>query len=103
MKCKNCGYEFDAKFCPECGIAASTGSDKIKCRKCGREVDSSLKYCPECGEHISGDYKNIDKDRDKDRNRRRRDRGKDDDDKDDDDEGGILGGIGNIVGKIFGG
>ena len=48
MKCKNCGYEFSAKFCPECGTVAPTGSDKIKCRKCGKEIDSNLKYCPEC-------------------------------------------------------
>ena len=49
MKCKNCGYEFSAKFCPECGTPASFGSDKIKCRKCGHEINNNLKYCPECG------------------------------------------------------
>lgn len=99
MKCKNCGYEFSAKFCPECGTSAPLDSDKIKCRKCGREIDGKLKYCPECGEPVSSEYKKGDKDRDKDRNRKRRDRGGDDDD----DEGGILGGIGDFVGKILGG
>lgn len=89
MKCKECGHEFSdsAKFCPECGKPASSGSNKAKCGKCDYEMNSNLKYCPECGEPVSSDYK------------RRKDRREDDDD----DEGGILGGLGDIVGKIFGG
>ena len=86
MKCKECGHEFgDAKFCPECGKPAAFGS-KVNCRKCDYELEGNLKFCPECGESVRGN------------NRGRRDRGEDDDD-----EGGILGGLGDIVGKIFGG
>ncbi len=89
MKCEECGHEFsgNVKFCPECGAPASLGSNKINCRKCNCEFDNSLKYCPECGENVRGD--------DRGRSGRRED--------DDDDEGGILGGLGDIVGKIFGG
>ena len=88
MKCRECGHEFsgNAKFCPDCGKPASLGSNKVNCRKCNYELESNLKYCPECGESVRSD------------NRGRRDRGEDDDD-----EGGILGGLGDIVGKIFGG
>ena len=84
MKCKECGHDFsgNAKFCPECGKPASLGS-KVNCRKCDYELEGSLKFCPECGESV-----------------RRDNRGKREDD---DDEGGILGGIGDIVGKLFGG
>ncbi|VVB93703.1 Double zinc ribbon [uncultured archaeon] len=87
MKCKECGYEFssNAKFCPECGKPASLGNNKVNCRKCDYEMEGNLKFCPECGESVRSD------------NRGRRDKG------DDDDEGGILGGLGDIVGKIFGG
>lgn len=89
MKCKECSHEFDsnAKFCPECGKPASFGGNKVNCRKCDYELEGNLKFCPECGESVRNN------------NRGQRDRGKDDDD----DEGGILGGLGDIVGKIFGG
>ena len=88
MKCKECGYEFgdNAKFCPDCGKPASLGSNKINCRKCDYELDGNLKFCPDCGESVRSEN-----------NRERRDRGEDDDD-----EGGILGGLGDIVGKLFG-
>ncbi len=87
MKCKECGSEFNgsAKFCPECG-KPSLDSNKTNCRNCNYELESNLQYCPECGESVRSD------------NRGRRDRGDDNDD-----EGGILGGLGDIVGKIFGG
>ncbi len=42
--------------------------------------------CKECGEPVRSDF-----------------RGRSDKEGDDDDEGGILGGLGDIVGKIFGG
>lgn len=89
MKCKECGYDYigSPKFCPECG--KPTISDSIVCRKCSREIAGNLKYCPECGEPTNNDYK--------------RKKGRNKDDEDDDDEGGILGGIGDIVGKLFGG
>jgi ribosomal protein L37E len=99
MKCRNCGHESSAKFCPECGTPAPVESDKIKCRKCGKENDNRLKYCPECGKPVDSEYNKRYEDDDKDKNRRGRNRGDDDDD----DEGGMLGSIGDIVGKIFGG
>ncbi len=88
MKCRECGSEFsdNAKFCPECGKSASLSSNKVQCRKCSYELEDNSKYCPECGESVRSD------------NRGRRDK-----EEDDDDEGGILGGLGEIVGKIFGG
>ena len=90
MRCKECGYELsgDAMFCGKCGKSVSHG-DKIKCRKCDYEMDSNLEYCPRCREYNSsrGD------------NRGKRDRGEDEDD---DDEGGMLGNIGNFIGKLFG-
>ena len=96
MKCKSCGYEFgpkfSAKFCSECGTSVSFDTDKIKCRECGFEVDNNLKFCPECGESMT----NSDYDKRKGRNR-----GEGEDD--DNNEGGILGGIGDLVGKILGG
>ena len=87
MKCNECDHEFgvNAKFCPECGKPASLGSNKINCRKCDNELEGNLKFCPECGESVRSD------------NRGPRNRGENDDD-----EGGILGGLGDIVGKIFG-
>jgi predicted amidophosphoribosyltransferase len=99
MKCGNCGNEFSAKFCPECGTPTQVESNKIKCGNCGKENDEKLKYCSECGTPVNGEYNNRDKDSYKDKNRRERDNGGDDDD---DDEGGIFGSIGDIIGKIFG-
>jgi rRNA maturation endonuclease Nob1 len=94
MKCTGCGYEFDkAKFCPECGKPAPFG-DKTICKRCNYEIDSNVKFCPECGEPVRINYEGEDK-RDKDKRVRRRD------DDEDEDEGGILGGIGDLVGKIF--
>jgi RNA polymerase subunit RPABC4/transcription elongation factor Spt4 len=92
MKCKECSHEIsdNAKFCPGCGKPALSGINKIKCGKCDYEMDGNLKFCSECGEPVRSDYKQ--------REDRRDDRRKDDDD----DEGGILGGIGDFVGKLFG-
>ena len=97
MKCKECGYELsdDVKFCGKCGKPVSSSSNKIKCEECGKEIDGDLKFCPKCGKPVS--FHKYD-----DRTNRRggkRDR-KDDDD--DDEEGGILGGVGDFIGKIFG-
>jgi RNA polymerase subunit RPABC4/transcription elongation factor Spt4 len=91
MKCKECDYELsnDATFCGKCGKPVLSSGNKIKCEECGYKIDGNLNYCPKCGGSTSS-Y---------DTKRNRRDK-KDDDD--DDDEGGILGGIGDIVGKLFG-
>ncbi len=47
-KCKNCGTEFDSKFCPNCGLPA-----KSVCKKCGAEFDG--KFCPNCGASVNAD------------------------------------------------
>ena len=94
MNCKECGYELsdDVKFCGKCGKPTLPVGEKIKCRECKREMDSNLEYCPYCGKPNSSLRDN--------RKGGGRRRGRDDDD--DDEEGGILGGIGDLVGKLFG-
>lgn len=91
MKCKECGQELneDAMFCGKCGKPTSSSRDKIKCEECGFKIDSNLEYCPKCGKSTYS--------RGYDKKRRKRE------EDDDDDEGGILGGIGDFLGKIFGG
>ncbi len=58
----------------------------MKCKECGYELSDGVKFCPECGKPVVGDYM------------KRNDRGRDDDD-----DEGVLGGIGDFLGKIFGG
>ncbi len=84
MKCRECGHEYggNAKFCPECGKPSTMDSNRVNCRKCNFEIKGDVKYCPECGESVRSGW-------------RRRDR------EDDDDEGGIIGGLGDIVDKLF--
>ena len=49
IKCPGCGEEIDSskKFCPECGF-------KLVhiCPNCNQEVDPSKKFCPECGQPL---------------------------------------------------
>ncbi len=45
-KCSNCGFEFDGKFCPECGTKFST---EKTCPTCGKVVPADTKFCSECG------------------------------------------------------
>ncbi len=107
MKCKECGHELgkESKFCPDCGRAVLHSDNKISCANCCEEIDKDSKFCIKCGEPIveknirrNGGYKenkDFSKNRKKDRKRR-------EGDDDDDEEGGILGGIGDFVGKLFG-
>ena len=46
--CAKCGAQVDskAKFCPECGEKLNV---KSFCTECGAEVPSGSKFCPECG------------------------------------------------------
>ncbi|MBR6376817.1 MAG: zinc-ribbon domain-containing protein [Oscillospiraceae bacterium] len=50
MKCKNCGAELlsGVRFCFECGADVSS-SDQVICKNCGAENESGAKYCKECG------------------------------------------------------
>lgn len=49
VKCEKCGAEISsrAKFCPECG--ESVGA---VCPKCKASVAKNAKFCPECGEQL---------------------------------------------------
>lgn len=49
MKCKNCGAEIssDMKFCPSCGKA-----NESVCPNCGRQIEDGGKFCIECGASI---------------------------------------------------
>lgn len=44
MICKNCGQEFEGKFCPNCGAPAPK---KVICPSCRTEFEGN--FCPECG------------------------------------------------------
>ena len=50
-KCVKCGHELasDAKFCPECGTAQPVAKF---CSNCGAKVEAGAKFCPECGAKI---------------------------------------------------
>lgn len=48
MKCITCGFEFEGKFCPECGTPVP---QPAICPNCGAEVAG--KFCAECGTPIS--------------------------------------------------
>ena len=92
MKCKECGQENDndVAFCGKCGGPTTSDENKIKCAYCNVKISNKLEYCTNCGKPTSSIMTD-----DKKRNR------KDDNDNDDDDEGGIIGTIGDIVGKLF--
>lgn len=53
-KCKNCGTEFEGKFCPQCGT--EYGKNKV-CPKCGGECADGAKFCPLCGYAFDGNAK----------------------------------------------
>lgn len=54
----------------------------MKCKECGLEIDDDAKFCTYCGKPIRSDDRKEDEE---------------------DDDGGILGGLGEYIGKIFGG
>ena len=49
-KCVACGADMNstAKFCPECGQKT-----KLECPKCSHLVSVGVKFCPECGENLA--------------------------------------------------
>ncbi len=50
MICKNCGKEFDGKFCPECGTKLEeVGQELTQCPQCGSERIDNGKFCINCG------------------------------------------------------
>ncbi|MBD5100803.1 MAG: leucine-rich repeat protein [Clostridiales bacterium] len=48
MICKNCGKEFNGKFCPYCGTPVEEQSSNV-CPNCGSERVSDAKFCVNCG------------------------------------------------------
>ncbi len=50
-KCPKCGHEISskAKFCPECGEKIPA---KKFCSNCGAQVSATAKFCPECGQKL---------------------------------------------------
>lgn len=44
--CPNCNKQVNGKFCSDCGAKKP---EKLKCPKCGVELDEKKKFCPECG------------------------------------------------------
>lgn len=55
-KCIKCGADIStkAKHCPECGA-----SQKCTCPKCGEEISPNAKFCPNCGEKIVKNTKSV--------------------------------------------
>lgn len=51
MICKNCGKEFDGKFCPDCGtmVEEQSQQDLTQCPNCGAERVDNGKFCVNCG------------------------------------------------------
>ena len=45
-----CGIVNSGKFCPNCG---KPRTNKKVCKKCGKELGESEKFCSECGEKVS--------------------------------------------------
>ena len=47
MQCKQCGTQFEGKFCPRCGAPAE---EKMRvCPVCGKERSGEDRFCSECG------------------------------------------------------
>ena len=47
MQCKQCGTQFEGKFCPRCGAPAE---EKMSvCPVCGKERSGEDRFCSECG------------------------------------------------------
>jgi hypothetical protein len=50
MRCRACGFENGSgiKFCGECGAAL-----KVKCQSCGFANAPGIKFCGECGKPLA--------------------------------------------------
>lgn len=49
-KCGNCGTEYEGNFCPECGAEYGKGYVRIKfCPWCGEKLSGEVKFCSSCG------------------------------------------------------
>lgn len=59
MKCMNCGFESDGRFCPECGtpLEEMNVSTEKSCPACGQMTDT--KFCPNCGHNMNEGPENL--------------------------------------------
>ncbi len=52
MECKNCGTEYEGRFCPECGNECKEQGQTdcvTVCPQCGSERAGKVKFCVNCG------------------------------------------------------
>lgn len=51
VKCESCGETVNTsqKFCPNCGSEIVIKAEPLKCEKCGEPLFKGKKYCGECG------------------------------------------------------
>lgn len=54
VKCSKCGADVKsgAKFCPECGNKMAVAGKTKFCPECGAKISARAKFCPECGAKI---------------------------------------------------
>jgi uncharacterized OB-fold protein len=53
-KCAECGKNISprAKFCPACGVSASTPLHGTKCSHCGANNLMEASFCNQCGQSL---------------------------------------------------
>jgi ribosomal protein L40E len=58
ITCNRCGAEgpIVARFCPNCGQAMTGRSTTRSCSRCGAKNPASARYCRSCGQQTSGDW-----------------------------------------------
>lgn len=49
-KCRECGNDFDGKFCPNCGMK---WEDEQVCPNCGAKCSIGTRFCAECGHALN--------------------------------------------------
>lgn len=56
-ECIKCGKTIDSdlKFCPECGANQEEKDDKPKCPECGASIKEDTKFCDKCGHKLIED------------------------------------------------
>ncbi|MDE7164906.1 MAG: zinc ribbon domain-containing protein [Clostridiales bacterium] len=52
-KCRECGNDFEGKFCPNCG---AKWEDKQICPNCGAKSAVGTRFCAECGHALNADF-----------------------------------------------
>lgn len=57
MVCRNCGREFDGKFCPDCGTFVEEQTTDIVLDSEDLNEEAEILVCPDCGQERLGDGK----------------------------------------------